>query len=124
MLSEQDEILLTPRNEVVGATERTLTLRMGDGERVAPWSAVTGVSAARIRLGQNSDQWILVLALEMEMGGDDYLILVAETEPAWVSVTTVLPNALPSIAPFEVWGIEILTASAPIELYRRARGLS
>ncbi len=85
---------------------------------------MTGVSAARIRLGQISDQWILVLALEIEMGVDDYLILVAESEPAWVSVSTVVPNALPSIAPFEVWGIEILTASAPIELYRRARGLS
>ena len=115
---------MIPRNEVVAATERTLTLRMGDGERVVPWSAVTGVTAARVRLDRSSDQWVLMLALEMEMGGDGYVLLVAETEPAWVAVTMVLPNALPSIAPFEAWGVEVLTASVPIELYQRAKGLS
>ena len=113
---------MIPRNEVVAATERTLTLRMGDGERVVPWSAVTGVTAARVRLDRSSDQWVLMLALEMEMGGDGYVLLVAETEPAWVAVTMVLPNALPSIAPFEAWGVEVLTASVPIELYQRAKG--
>lgn len=124
MLSQQDEILLTPRNEIVGATESTLTIQVGDCEQVVPWSAVTGVSAARVRLNRNSDQWVLMLALEMESGGNGHLLLVAEIEPAWVAVTTVLPNALPGIAPFEVWGVEVLTASAPIELYQRAEGPS
>lgn len=124
MLSEQHEILLTPRNEVVGATERELTLRIGDREHGAPWSAVTGVSAVRARLSHNSDQWALVLAFEMETAGYEQLLLLAETEPAWVAVTTLLPKVLPGIAPFEVWGVELLTASEPMELYKRAERLS
>lgn len=116
-MNEEDEVLLTPRNEVVGATERGLTLRIGDRDEVAPWSAVTGVSAARIRRDRNNDQWILVLAFEVEMGGYEHILLLAETEPGWVAATAVLPRALPGIAPFDVWGVEVLTASAPLELF-------
>ena len=117
-MNEKDEVLLTPRNEVVGATERGLTLRIGDRGEVVPWSAVTGVSAARIRRDRNNDQWILVLAFEVE-GGFEHIVLLAETEPAWVSVTAFLPGALPGIAPFDVWGVELLTASAPLELFQK-----
>jgi len=124
VLNEEDEALLTPRNEVVGATERGLTLRIGNRDEVAPWSAVTGVSAARIRRDRNNDQWILVLAFELEMGGYEHILLLAETEPGWVAATAVLPGALPGIAPFDVWGVEVLTASAPLELFQRAERLS
>ena len=124
MLNEEDEVLLTPRNEVVGATERGLTLRIGDGDEVAPWSAVTGVSAARIRHYRDNDQWILVLAFEVEMGGYEHILLLTETEPAWVAVTAILPGALPGIVLFEVWGVELLTAAAPLELFQRAERLS
>ena len=123
-MNEEDEVLLTARNEVVGGTERGLTLRIGDGDEVAPWSAVTGVSAARIRHYRDNDQWILVLAFEVEMGGYEHILLLTETEPAWVAVTAILPGALPGIVPFEVWGVELLTAAAPLELFQRAERLS
>jgi hypothetical protein len=124
VLNEQDEVLLTPRNEVVGATEGELILRIGDRDEVAPWLVVTGISAARMKRDRNNDQWILVLAFELEMDGYEHVLLLTETEPAWVAITAALPSALPGIAPFEVWGVELLTASAPLELFQRPERLS
>ncbi|WBO24471.1 hypothetical protein [Sphingomonas abietis] len=88
-------------------------------ETMVSWAAVTGISAGRARPDLTSEHWILVLALEMQLPDREHLFVVGEIEPAWIPLTTNLHVALPEVAPFEVWGAAIITASAPIELYQR-----
>lgn len=111
------------RNEVVGASDRALTLRIDGREETVPWSIVTGVSAGRAKLDRISEHWVLVLALDTVLRGEERAFIVGEIEPVWVSLTASLPLALPDVAPFEVWGAEVVTGSAPIELYQRSASL-
>ena len=122
MLSDREALL--GRNTIKGATAQGLVLVIEGREEPVPWSAVTGVSAGRAKLHRNSETWILLLAFEMEWNGRARLLLVGEVEPAWLPLTAILHVALPEITPFEVWGAELVTATAPIELYQRAGKLS
>ena len=107
------------RNEILSATNNSLTLRIDGREEIVPWSIVTGVSAGRAKLDRVSEHWVLVLAFEAELQGQARLFIVGEIEPAWVPLTTNLHIALPDIEPFEVWGAKLINASAPMELYQR-----
>ena len=119
MLSDQEPDDLRRRNEIISATESELRLLVNGRTQIAAWSAVTGVSAGRAKLDRISDIWIFVLAIEIELEDREHLFMVGETEPAWLSLTTILHAALPVIAPFEAWGPSLMTASAPLELYAR-----
>lgn len=116
----RDRAALLGRNTIKDASEQELILVIEGCETSVPWSVVTGVSAGRAKLHRNSETWILLLAFEIEWDGRDRLLLVSEVEPAWLPLTAILHVALPEIAPFEVWGAELVTATAPIELYQRA----
>ncbi|WBO23858.1 hypothetical protein [Sphingomonas abietis] len=107
------------RNRIIGATDRGLTIRVAGRETMVSWETVTGISAGRARPDRTSEHRILVLALEVRLSNREHLFLVGEIDPAWIPLTTNLHVALPEVAPFEVWGAAITTASAPIELYQR-----
>ena len=111
------------RNAIISATGDALTLRIEGREKVAPWSIVTGVSAGMAKLDRTSDRTVLVLAFEAELSGREYLFIVGEIEPAWISVTSNLHIGLPEVAPFEIWAAEVLTTPAPLELYERLSGI-
>lgn len=115
---------LGKRNTITGATERGLVLEIEGREEAVPWSMVTGISAGRAKLTRNSDRWILVLAVEVTLNGTERVFIVGETEPAWLLLTAVMHIALPEILPFEIWGAELVAATAPIELYQRAESPS
>jgi hypothetical protein len=119
LLTGADEILLVSRNEIVSADEWGLTLRIGDGDQIAPWSQVTSATVAKSKQKGGDAPDILVLVFEMQIGDHEHVLLIGETDPAWVAVTTAMDSALPDIAPFCEWGVDLLIALAPIELYRR-----
>lgn len=123
MLRQQSSIEEGRRNEIVGATDRTLTLRVKGREVMAFWSTVTGVSAGIGKLYRRGDRWILVLAIDVRLPDQEHLLIVGEIEPAWVPLTTNLHIAPPDVAPFEVWGAQLIAAPAPILLYQRGAQL-
>ena len=92
-------------------------------ETPVPWSTATGVSAGCAKLHRNSETWPLLSAFEMERDGRGRLLLAGEAEPACLPLTTLLHFALLEIAAFGIRGAELVTAAAPIELYRRANGV-
>ena len=98
-------------------TEQSILFLIDGREEAAPWSSVTGISAGLVRRGRGDEQRVFVLALEANPDGKSRVFLLAEIEPAWVPVTNLLHITLPGIAPFDVWGAELVNATAPIELW-------
>lgn len=121
MLTDEPPRDLPGRNEIIDVSERGLTLHIDGHEKPAPWSAITGVSAGRAKVNHNSDRWIFVLAIEIELRGEERLFIVGEIEPMWLSLTGILPSVLPRMESYDVWGVTLAGASSPLELYTRAR---
>lgn len=109
------------RNEIVGISDKGLTLQINGREVVAAWSAILAVSAVMALVDRTSEQRMPVLVFEIMAEADERTFIVGECEPMWEPLASGLSDFLPTIPSMKIWRA-VLAASGKTTLYDRAAG--
>ena len=118
MLGDAGGMDNTSRNEIVGLSDSGLVLQIDGREVLAPWSAILEVGVVLALIDRTSDRRIPVFVLGVMVGDDKRVFIVGNSEPMWEPLASTLPETLPGMSPFEIWGVE-LAASGKASLYNR-----
>ncbi len=101
-------------NIITGASKAGLVARVDGVPRDMPWTTITGIAAGLIQQAE-IEQFVLALTVEDSSGSRSFL--VAESEPVWVQLTSVLHLGLPNVAPYTAWGAALAASPTVIDLF-------
>lgn len=95
-----------------------LGLRDGEASWAEPWSAVSGIQAARVPAGAST---VLILAIGVGIGtADERTLLVTEFDPIWDALGDAIHRELTGVPPPATWQAH-LTAPGKVSLFASDR---